>query len=91
MSDLAQRLEAVEARNRRVEGDKAWEISWTRHLVICVVTYVVVLGYNAAIGGAPPLLTALVPVAGYFLSTLTIPLIKRRWLVRHQLHRKDAA
>jgi hypothetical protein len=88
VNDHEQRLRAVESRNRRVEGDKAWETSWTRRLVISVLTYLVVLAYNAAIGGQRPFLTALVPVAGFLLSTLTIPLIKCRWLAHHLL-RKD--
>lgn len=84
MNETEQRLAVIEDRNRRVEGDKAWETSVTRRAMICVLTYVIVLVYNWAIGGTRPYLTAFVPVGGYLLSTFTIPVVKRRWIVRHQ-------
>lgn len=84
MESIEQRLATIEERNQRVEADKAWETSTARRLTICVFTYVIVFFYNWAIGGARPLLTAFVPVAGYFLSTVTIPVLKRRWIAKHQ-------
>ena len=37
-SNFEQRLAAIEERNRRVETDKAWEISWMRRIAIAVMT-----------------------------------------------------
>lgn len=89
MNDLEQRVATIEKRNSRVEGDKAWETSLTRRFTISVMTYLIVFAYNWAIGGMRPYLTAFVPVGGYLLSTVTIPLVKRRWIARRN-HRKDA-
>jgi hypothetical protein len=43
--DLEARVTKLEVRNRRVDLDKAWETSWTRKIVIAVLTYFVVASY----------------------------------------------
>jgi len=77
---VEQRLEEIEARNRRVEADKAWETSWTRKAAIAVLTYLVVATYLYLIIGINPWLNALVPTVGFLLSTLTISYVKRLWI-----------
>jgi hypothetical protein len=76
------RIEKLEARNARVESDKAWETSWTRRLSIMVLTYAVVAVYLAFVVKIDPWINALVPVIGFLLSTLTISLVKSYWLSR---------
>ena len=39
--DIESRLSAIEERNKKVERDKAWEVSWTRRVSIMALTYVV--------------------------------------------------
>lgn len=73
-------LEAIKARNARVESDKAWETSWTRRLSICVLTYIFLVFYLDFLGHEKSYLHATVPVCGYLFSTLTLPLIKKRWV-----------
>jgi hypothetical protein len=82
--ELTTRIEKLEARNNRVEGDKAWETSWTRKLSIMGLTYVVVVFYLQFVVHISPWINALVPVIGFFLSTLTISLLKAGWLKRNQ-------
>ncbi|HLC53771.1 MAG TPA: hypothetical protein VJK03_04460 [Candidatus Nanoarchaeia archaeon] len=77
---MKQELKAIHERNRRVELDKAWEVSATRRAVIAVITYIIVVIFLMLIGAPQPWITALVPVIGFILSTLTIPLIKRLWI-----------
>ncbi len=83
MEDRIQKIETeiafVKERNLRVEADKAWEISWTRRLFIAVVTYVVAGVWLILIRDTFPLLKAFVPPAGYLLSTLSLPFIKKWW------------
>ncbi len=76
MDDLA----AVRERNARVEADKAWETSWTRKIIITILTYLVIMGYLTALGMERVYFHALVPAGGYFLSTLTLPFFKRWWI-----------
>ncbi|HEY4488072.1 MAG TPA: hypothetical protein VJB97_00970, partial [Candidatus Paceibacterota bacterium] len=71
-----------QARNARVEADKAWEVSWTRSLTIAIVTYAVACGVLYIVGVDNIFLAALVPTLGYVLSTLSLSFIKARWLAR---------
>ncbi len=85
--NLEQELQAVKDRNARVEADKAWETSWARILTIFFITYVFAAWWLSAIGAGRPFLNALVPTAGYLLSTQTIPPLKR-WWVKNYLKRR---
>ena len=78
--DLEKEIAAIKARNKRVETDKAWEISWTRRLCIMILTYVVVVLYSATISQVSNVfLSSLVPVMGFLLSTLSLRLIRKAW------------
>ncbi len=79
MKDLEARIEAIEARNSRVEQDKAWEISWTRRISIAALTYIVFLSYLLAVHDGRPLINALVPVVGFMLSTFAMSWVKSIW------------
>lgn len=81
-SPLQKRVELLEARNRRVEADKAWETSWQRRTAIMVLTYLVVVFYLQFVVHINPWINTLVPVIGFFLSTLTVSLLKKEWLTR---------
>lgn len=78
--DLEQRIQKIEERNRAVEADKAWEGSWTRRLLLCLFTYLAVSLYLYYIGVPNPWLNAIVPAAGFMISTLTMPFFKSLWL-----------
>lgn len=79
-NDTLSRLDKLEARNRRVEDDKAWETSWIRRLIIMLLTYFTVVCYLAIVVHIDPWVNAVVPVAGYFVSTFTVSFIKKRWI-----------
>ncbi len=76
---VEERLAVIEARNARVERDKAWETSLIRRVSIALLTYVVVLVYLFMIDNDQPFVNALVPAVGYFLSTLVMRNIKNLW------------
>lgn len=79
-ASLEERIEEIEARNKRVEVDKAWESSWTRKIAIATLTYLVVVAYLHFVIKIEPWQNALVPVVGFFLSTLTIGYLKEFWI-----------
>ncbi len=81
---LHQRIEKLEARNTKVEGDKAWETSWTRRLSIMLLTYIVVASYLRFVVHIDPWINALVPVIGFLYSTLTISLLKKKWVMNRK-------
>lgn len=82
--EIESRLAAIEARNKRVEADKAWETSWTRRLSIMALTYIVVVFYMRFVIHVDPWINALVPVIGFLLSTVTVSFLKERWFQRNQ-------
>ncbi len=79
MNDLEKRIEIIEARNKRVELDKKWEVSWTRRIAIALLTYIVIVSYLIAIHKQEPFINAVVPVVGFVLSTLALSKIKSWW------------
>lgn len=42
---LEERINKIEERNARVEGDKAWETSNLRKILIIILTYIFLLYY----------------------------------------------
>lgn len=86
MADLTleQRVAKLEARNRRVEADKAWETSWTRRLMLTSLIYIIMVFYLNFVVHIEPWINALVPVIGYVLSTLSIGFIKQRFIDRQR-------
>jgi len=82
-ADLLTRIEQLEARNKRVEADKGWETSWIRRGAIMLLTYLVVVFYMRFVIHVEPWINALVPVMGFFLSTLTLSFLKKQWVARH--------
>ena len=73
-------LDIIKQRNIRVEIDKAWEISWTRKMIIAVLTYLVVVLFFIAANLPKPYLNSLIPTLGFILSTLSLPMLKKLWL-----------
>ncbi|OGB75247.1 hypothetical protein A2810_02825 [candidate division Kazan bacterium RIFCSPHIGHO2_01_FULL_49_10] len=80
MSDLEQRIKTIEDRNRNVEIGKAWEVSWTRRILLVVLTYLAIGIYMWAIDLPRPWLNAIVPAVAFVISTLTLPLFKSAWI-----------
>lgn len=78
--ELSERVSALEARNQKVEANKAWEVSWTRRWFIMLVTYLVAVAWLTVIHESNLWLKAVVPVVGFLLSTLTIGPLKRLWV-----------
>ena len=80
IEDVKKEIENIKLRNKRVELDKKWETSYTRKICICILTYIVVVTYSIMIKKVNNiLLSSLVPVIGFFLSTLSLKLIRKVW------------
>ncbi len=80
IAQLEEEIEKIKARNRRVETEKAWEVSWTRKGMIAVLTYLVIAILFTFLGTPDPLSNAVVPSIAFVLSTLSGPIIKKFWL-----------
>ena len=73
-------IKAVLERNKKVETDKAWEISKTRRGIIAALSYFIIVILLFLIGAPYPWITATVPVIGFLLSTLTLKICQKWWL-----------
>jgi len=80
--DIEKEIQQIHKRNRRVEAEKAWEISLFRIAIISFITYVTTATVFAVIGVKLYLLNALIPTIGFLLSTQSLPLIKKWWINR---------
>ena len=78
--ELEKRISDIEKRNKKVEGDKAWETSTLRKILIIVLTYIFAVLYLKIADTTNPFLGAVVPCAGFFISTQTLNIIKKSWL-----------
>ena len=86
---LKRSVKHIEARNERVEADKAWETSVFRVVSITVITYIIATAVMYGIGVDKPWLGALIPTVGYFLSTQSLPILKKRWIKKHLSKKTD--
>ena len=78
--NFEERIKKIEERNKKVELDKRWETSWTRKICIMVLTYIVVIIYSYIVRNYDRiLLSSLVPVIGFTLSTLSLKVVRKIW------------
>ena len=79
LAELDRRISTIEARNQRVELEKAWEVSLTRKVSILTLTYLVMILVFWSLENKRCALNALVPTLGFFLSTVSLPMVKAWW------------
>lgn len=80
IEELEKEITAIKNRNKDVEADKAWETSKARIFVITLITYVLASLVLYIIDIKEFFFGALIPTLGYFLSTLSLPIIKKWWV-----------
>lgn len=79
---LEKEIDKIKDRNKRVEIEKEWETSWTRRIIIILVTYAVISLVFIFMGTSDPFKNAIIPSIGFIISTLSGPFIKNIWLKR---------
>lgn len=80
-------IEKILARNRKVELEKAWEVSTVRRATIAIMTYIVAACMMVATGAERPFFAAAMPAIGYLLSTLALNSIRVLWERKHQVRK----
>ena len=80
VESLERDVKCIRERNSRVELEKAWETSISRAFVLLVITYCTTSVVFWLIAVPRPLLNALIPTTAYYLSTLSLPILKERWI-----------
>ena len=98
MADIEERITTVESelhaikeRNAKVETNKAWETSWFRVASIVAATYIIASLALLSIGNDHPYRNALIPTIGFFLSTQSLPFLKKWWIEKRlkKLSKRD--
>lgn len=77
-------LHSIADRNSRVEAEKAWETSLGRKISIVILTYALMCLVFYILNVDAFALNAIVPTLGYFLSTLSLPVVRRFWLSKYR-------
>ena len=84
LEDIEKRIKKTEERNKRVELNKEWEISWTRRIIIAIMTYLIIVSFFLVNNLPNPLVNAIVPTLGFILSTLSLTIFKEIWIKKHK-------
>ncbi len=85
LEELEKEIKKIKSRNTRVESDKSWETSFTRRILIVVLTYftMVVFFYFAKL--PRPFINSIVPSLAFLISTLTLNFFKKLWIERDNI------
>ena len=78
--DIKKEIESIKERNKLVEVDKSWETSFTRKILILILTYIVIVVFFYFAKLPNPSINSIVPSLAFVLSTLTLPFFKKIWL-----------
>lgn len=80
MENILKELGRIKERNKRVEAEKAWETSWQRKTLVVGITYLFMIFFMNLIGVEKVFINALVPTFGFFLSTLSLSVLKKKYI-----------
>ncbi len=80
LTKIQKEIDAIKKRNKRVEADKAWEVSWLRKVLIALLTYFVIVVFMLVLDFEKPYISALVPSAAYLISMSTLSVFKGWWI-----------
>jgi hypothetical protein len=86
MEQIEKEIQALKNRNKKVEADKAWETSWTRRLLIVLLTYIVIVVFFYIAELPNPWVNSIVPALAFTLSTLSLGFVKQFWVKK--VHKK---
>lgn len=84
IKELENKIENIEKRNKKVEGDKAWGTCFLRKTLIIIMTYIFAVLYLKVADTTNPYFGAVVPCVGFYLSTQTVNFIKKNWLKKYK-------
>ncbi len=79
LNEIEREINEIQQRNVRVEIDKAWETSWTRKILVAVVTYLLIVIFMFVAELEKPFIGAIIPTIAYLLSMSSLPYFKKWW------------
>ncbi len=84
LDQIQREIEEIQQRNKRVEADKAWELSWMRRILIALSTYILIIIFMYFARLPSPFANAVVPATAYLVSMSAMPYFKKWWLNRNK-------
>lgn len=82
--NIEEEILKIQNRNKEVEFNKAWETSTLRKFMICSITYLFISLTMYSLEIEKPLINAIIPTLGFFLSTLSLNFAKKVWIKKHK-------
>lgn len=83
ITQIKKDIKKLQVRNERVEADKAWETSVFRVVLITLITYIIAVIVMVMINVDNAWLNALIPTVGFYLSTQSLPIVKKWWVNKY--------
>lgn len=83
--NIISEINAIKARNKKVEAEKAWETSWQRKVLIIAITYAFMVFFMNMIGVKWVFVNAMIPTFWFFLSTLSVGFLKKKYIEKYLL------
>ena len=80
IQEIENQIIKIKERNKRVEADKAWEVSAIRKICVAILTYAIIVIFFKVADLPKPFVNSIVPTLGFVLSTLSLSLIKKYWI-----------
>lgn len=80
LEQLKLEIENLKSRNQKVETEKAWETSIFRKFSIIIITYIFMVIIMYFLELWKPFVSAIIPTIWYFLSTLSLWVLKKIYL-----------
>jgi len=82
---IKEEIQQFKNRNLEKDSNKAWETSLVRKFAIALFTYFIMVIMMNVIGVTDPFENALIPTIGFFLSTLSLSIIRSIWVGRFKV------
>ncbi|MFC1655360.1 hypothetical protein ACFL3C_00650 [Patescibacteria group bacterium] len=79
LKQIESEITKIQERNKRVELNKKWEMSFTRKVIVAVLTYLVIVVFFYVAELPDPLINSIVPTAAFVISTLSLSFFKKIW------------
>ncbi|MDD3302641.1 MAG: hypothetical protein PHN31_03720 [Candidatus Gracilibacteria bacterium] len=83
LENLQKEINLIKERNKKVEADKSWEISIERKITIGLLTYMIISLIMYYLNIDKPLVSAIIPTFGYILSTLSLGILKNKYIKKY--------
>lgn len=83
IENIKKEIDKIKNRNKKVEAEKAREVSFERKILVAFLTYIIILIFMIVLWIKQAYINALIPTAWYLLSTLSIWYFKKMYIKRY--------